>query len=202
MKTETIIAPDVPSNRPVTRVMCDALALMPAGGTSADLMVPYLRYRGITEAPEKLEFSLLHQVKRALKANLRAVVQEGFARAAGMRDRKTVYVLDTPKPKPPKPPKPPKDAAPAPQPTPAKITGKAEAEAEAAEYKWTYCPPGKAPPPRFVPMSTGWRPPAMVCTRAEVIAQEKDLPPSLVGGVRVPHRPGHYVAALSSSTNA
>ena len=78
----------------------------------------------------------------------------------------------------------------------------AHAKAEEKEYAWTYCPPGKATPPRFVPVSTGWRPPAMACARAEVPKEEKDLIPSLVGGVRVPHRPGHYVAALSSSTNA
>jgi hypothetical protein len=144
MKTEVVIAPDVPTNRPVTRVICDALALMPAGGTSADLLVPYLRYRGITEAPEKLGFALLHQCKRALKANLRAVVQEGFACAAGMRDRKTVYVLlDTPKPKP---------AAPA---QPAKIKGTPKAKAEVVPSSEPeqclyprYCPP-VAPPRQY-----------------------------------------------------
>lgn len=155
MKTETIIAPDVPTNRPVTRVLCDALALMPAGGTSADLMVPYLRYRGITEAPDKLGFALLHQVKRALKANLRAVVQEGFARPAGMRDRKTVYVLDTPKPKPEAPAK------------PAKIKGAAKpnadapaasADAEPQEQEQClyprYCPEVAPPPGRDLRATT------------------------------------------------
>ena len=142
MNTEVVIAPDVPTNRPVTRVICDALALMPAGGTSADLLVPYLRYRGITEAPEKLNFVLLHQCKRALKANLRDAVQEGFARAVGMRDRKTVYVLGTPKPREPK------------QPKPAKITGtpKAEAEVVPSEPEQClyprYCPP-VAPPRQY-----------------------------------------------------
>lgn len=142
MKTEVVIAQDVPANRPVTRVLCDALALMPAGGTSADLLVPYLRYRGITEAPDKLGFALLHQCKRALKANLRDAVQEGFVSAAGMRDRKTVYVLDTPLRKPEAPAK------------PAKIKGtpKAEAEVVPSEPEQClyprYCPP-VAPPRQY-----------------------------------------------------
>jgi hypothetical protein len=200
MKTETIIAPVVPNNRPVTRVICDALALMPAGGTVADLLVPYLHYRGITVAPEKLDFVQLHQCKRSLKANLRDAVQLGYAVAAGMRDRKTVYVLGTPKPREPKQPKPAKITG-APKDAEAEAMAAAHAKAETPEYKWTYCPPGKATPPRFVPVSTGWRPPAMACARAEVPKEEKDLIPSLVGGVRVPHRPGHYVAALSSGHN-
>jgi hypothetical protein len=111
-----------------------------------------------------------------------------------------VYVLDTPKPRDPKQPKPAKIKG-TPKATEAEAMAAAHAKAETPEYAWTYCPPGKATPPRFVPVSTGWSPPAMACARADVIEQEKDLIPSLVGGVRVPHRPGHYVAALSSCHN-
>jgi len=177
-------APAVPNNRPVTRVICDALSSLPDGGTVLDLLVPYLLHRGITEAPEKLGFALLHQCKRALKANLRSAVVNGYVRSGGRNGTKlSVYTLETNK-RPPKPPKAKKKAE-----AKAEAMAEAHTKAEATDaYEWTYCPPGKVPPPRLVPVSTGWKPPAMACTRADVIEQEKSPPPSLVGGVHVPHR--------------
>jgi hypothetical protein len=176
--------PAVPSNRPVTRVICDALASLPDGGTVLDLLVPYLLHRGITEAPERLEFARLHQAKRSLKANLRAAVREGYVRSNGRQGNNlSVYTLET-VPRPPKP-VPPKPAPPAAK---AEAMAEAHAKVEATEYKWVYCPPGKAAPPRFVPSSCGWKPPAMACTRADVLDQEAEPPPSRRGDALVPHR--------------